>query len=805
MNKVMSSQYACFKVDLPKRLKEYSMHWGEPNGPPGDWRAGAPIGNGNFGAMIYGYPDNLSLALGKTDLWNLPPNAHSSFRGDQFAEVRDVFLNNDRHKFASLCDEPDPEKGHATTAGMLRFHFFDNSRFSKATLTNDISCGIATMKFYPQGFMTGLHTWGQVSIEMLVSHQYQVLALNAIPSDFYTGYQHNPGTRRNYPPEIPPLGEVFWELSRTKSLYTPAPDVEIINDIAVMRQKLQGGESYVIAFKNVNAENHLSTLHHRIGGTIDIEKTEPFTCYVTIVSSSESDDPVKTALERVNKAVNAGHQVIRKAHIKWWREYYQRGYILLSDREAERTYYTSLYICGSIISPEYQSPGLQGCWHKEHVPAWLGDYHTNVNLQAVYWGLFANNRVDMTLPLLDIIERIAVQAKEDTKNYFKMRGMRLPHAGSADGFELTNGDWAVSLGASIGGSGWIADLLWQIFAYTQNMELLRKRIYPLLKDIAIFYENYLIENPETGTYELYPSMFYEALSPRFESWGRNSLYELTTVKMGLSAACRAADTLEVDVADVTRWQSIMNKMQEFPKNKAAEWIAYPDRDLLNSRSHQFLLAPVFPGEMVSKWHGSEEDKHSAMVTAQKAFKYQTLTGKPWCGGQGLREIIRMGYSGEALKHYRYSQAGTSDNEFNNTENFLVHGWHICHMQADHAPGMSSVLSDMMLLQTGDILRILPDFPEDQSVAFFSLRAPGGFLITAEKRECLLDYVVIESLTGKAIKLATPWPGESWNVLESGKLYVKGCADIIEFVTKEDMVYIIERQGIPYKDIPSLKI
>ena len=123
---VMPEEHLRFKVDLGARLSRYDMVWGPPAGPPASWREGAPIGNGDFGALIYGYPDNLSFVLGKTDLWDR--SVRKSFlKGGSFEKIRRIYQTGDRKAFEELAGPraAPPRRQHATTAGMFRLHIRD--------------------------------------------------------------------------------------------------------------------------------------------------------------------------------------------------------------------------------------------------------------------------------------------------------------------------------------------------------------------------------------------------------------------------------------------------------------------------------------------------------------------------------------------------------------------------------------------------------------------------------------------------------------------------------------------------------
>lgn len=742
-----------FDGNIVHRLKKYAMAWGEPHGAPGDWRAGAPIGNGNFGAMQYGYPDNLSFALSKTDIWNRFPDTPSTFKGKSFEHLRDLFSRQDLTEFNRLCAEPEPEmKSHATTAGIFRIRLHDGDSCRAVTQLCSIADGVSYLRFLPAGIVQTARSWGITEVNSFVSREHQVLAIEVKPTANDPGYKYDSGIRRNYPPEAAPLGTINWELSRPESALLPRATVKKIDDTVILRQDFFCGDYYVVAIRFAGTPCEAFPCDSRITGTCRVEDTQAVHAFLTIVSSGECPDPEATAIARLDAAVAAGFDVILASHRNWWSNFWNKSFILINNSGVEKIYYTSLYMCASCIDHDRQSPGLQGVWIKENVPAWLGDFHTNVNLQAFYWGLFTANHLEMTEPYLKLLESMYNGAKRDTEQFFKMRGVRFPHAGSIDGTELTQGDWATSLGISVGGSGWLAILLWDIFRYGQNKQLLCERIYPLLKEIAIFYNDYLVWNGELQRYELFPSLFFEALCPRFSSWGRNSLYELTLVRKAFDCASAAATTLGVDAEQILVWQDKRDRLVEFPTDDNNEWIGFDGRDLRQFGSHQFALPPVFPGELVSLWHGPEEWRSSALSTMKSKWLSSSVTGKPWCGGQGLRELVRMG-EGEWVM--REAATPVPDENGGNINNFNYR-WSAGYLQPEHICGMSSVLGDMLLLQTGDVLRIMPCMPKNITAAFYNLRAPGAFLLSGEMREGEIAYVIIESLAGCELKMANPW-------------------------------------------------
>ncbi|MFZ4599563.1 MAG: glycosyl hydrolase family 95 catalytic domain-containing protein, partial [Terrimicrobiaceae bacterium] len=446
-HRTLTSSYNRFTADPLKRLQAYRMVWGAPGGPPSDWKAGAALGNGDIGALIYGHPADFGIALGKSDLWDRVPGTKSTFRGESFEQLRQIFAAKDQSAFNRLFSEPEVSpKSHATGGGTLRLHFFEQAGTHSPQLTCDLATATSELEFYPYGMDTDLHTWGKIKLQSLVSRSAQVVAMRLMATDICPGFAVDPTLRRNFPPEVAPVGSVTWELSRGESSFLPRAEPIVRDGVVLLKQSFKNGDSVVTALAAKNCETESHAAGSRATGVFRTVEGSAMEIFVTLVTSQDAADPLAEAEHRVRAAMETGYEKIHAEHTQWWSDFWKRSAIFLSDPTLERWFYVSLYYCASAIEPGRQSPGLQGVWVHEEVPAWFGDYHTNVNLQAVYWGVFGANRVELAEPFLRLIRQLYPQAKRDTESYFRMKGVRFPHAASIEGFELTEADWAASLG-----------------------------------------------------------------------------------------------------------------------------------------------------------------------------------------------------------------------------------------------------------------------------------------------------------------------------------------------------------------------
>jgi len=768
---VMPEDHLRFRVDLAKRIAHHDMVWPAADGLPGGWAHGAPLGNGDFGTVISGSPDNLTFVLGKTDIWDRSGPGRSDLATRTFAEFCKPYFDRDRKAFNALRRHRDYHAQHATTAGVFRLHLHDADEMYNAGMRVSLWDAVMELVFKParhrrQG---GLRPNGQTRIHAFVSRAYKVIAVRIRPSDF------SPGA-------------VWWELSRQPHPPHPLPVIESDERTTWLTQSFSTGDHYCVAVSRP-AWARAAKGQWATTGVMDAKGTGEVVLFLTLVSSNDAADPAAEAGRRIRRAERAGYGTILKAHRRWWARYWKRGYVCVQDRALERWWYKSLYLCGSTIEPGCWSPGLQGVWIKQNVPSWFGDYTTDVNLQSTYWGLMTANRLDFTEPYVRALRRMAVNARRETRDYFSMRGLRFPLQGSVDGFELCGGP-ASWLGVSIGQSAWLVQLLWQIYQYSGDREFLERIAYPLMKDTVLFYQDYMTWDERAQRYVIEPSQHFETWTGKgFEGWGRNAMYDVAMVRMAFQQALEAARLLATDEDLQETWAGILPGLPELPTDpKKGVWVNYQSAHVLGG-GHTFALAPAFPCELVSKWHGPRAWRRAAQATCDDpAVRRNSATGGAWCGGQGIRELIRLGRVREAHRAARWKDGQST--------NGLEYAWNSPAVQANHTPGMCSVLNDMLLLAPGGVLRVFPCFPRHVPAAFHSLRAPGAFLVSAEKRGRAVDYVLIKSLKGNTLRMANPWPRRALRVRDTRTraVLLRTKAATFELSTKRGQLVAVEPPG-----------
>jgi len=779
----MSTEGARYRIDLESLLTRSDMVWGDPDGPPADWRAGSPIGNGDFGAMVYGYPDSMGLVLGKSDVWDRRNDEQSYFPGKTFSEFREAVLDPEEKAYEKIQEDHtasyDPQGAHLTTCGRLRLHLDEVSRVISCTLRTHLKDGLASLSWGPN---RGPDPCRAASF---VSRQFDVLCISVdrIPED---GRQD----------------PVPWELSRPRLDDNPLPELTVADDACFLTQRFVVGGCYVIAIAALEGQCVAEESVGRLVGALTGDEAGKCSLILTIVSSWDNPDPLAEAKRRLKAAKAAGREEILQTHRNWWEDYWLRGLASVGDPGVEQWYYRSLYLCGSALEPGKQSPGLQGLWVGENYPPWRADFHGDVNIQALYWGLFTNNRLDMMEPYLSHYHRTADVARQDAAGYFQMRGLRFPIAGTIGGCE-----WA-STSASILKtepccSSWITQLFWQYYEWTLDEEFLREVAYPLLRDVALFFTDYLTWDDQGQRWTVVPAVHFEAdhnelRTPALRVMGSNSLYAHAMFYGAFKRAIAAADVLGVDEEHVATWRERLEGLYSPPVTEEGYWKAWENRPPTYS-GHNYMLPHVFPAELVSRHHGPAAWRQQAQATWKhlRESSDSCSTGEVGFGGQGICEVLRLGDRDWAFRGARFPQ----------DPRWWPHGttriWEAGIFQAETGAGVCRMLADMVLLCLDGVIYLFDGVPDDVPARFHSLRAAGAFLISAERRTDLPDYVLVRSLAGRTLRLANPWPGRSVSVLSSAeaKQIETGPTEVIEMQTREQADYLITAAGTAMESIP----
>ena len=800
-NEVLADKWNRFKINLIDYIEANCFL--EYQDPQANWTNGCPLGNGDMGAMMYGPPEATMFMIGKTDLWDYTP-VESNFTNSDFPAFRKVLEEGDEVRFQQLRRGNGKKLQQLLPSGkpgaMLKIELFPSAVISKFKQRLSVANAEVVQTWQPVGdrrYNLRSGTDQKVCITSFIHAARNVLVVNITP-----------GT------DIPWHEPVYFSLFRYEDPDMSAPEINVEGNTAWFRQELPGNQYFIVMLGTDSEDFQIIESAGRILGK-GIPHNKSLNLYVTIVTSLDTNEPLVRAKENIIDAKKSGFNKLVETHRKWWHNFWHRGFVCTPWKKVEEKWYYALYLQASICRPGCMSPGLQGNWIKEHYPAWSADFHNNIDMQIVYWGQYTANRLELGEPMYRLMWEVLPQCKKDTKEFFKMQGARYPISMGPDGCETAP---FLLLHTWVGAGGWIAEHFWWHYKYSQDKEFLAKYAYPLLKEVALFYEDYLQEDKD-GTLYAYPTIYLEIMATTRYGAGKNSAWDLPVIIRTFQIVKEAAKELGVDSEDCKRWEDILKRIAPISANKEGVWMEFADKRGLWHQGDYGRFMAIFPMELVGEDSGPEYLREQAQKTIEEYYQFRKEKAHEvggFSGGIQATALARMGHSQRALEMAEFTCKCENISTSLNSSGFITYGASC--LQIDVPPGLSIFLNEMLLQSYDGIIRVFPAAPSsDEDVRFHSLRAQGGFLVSAERRKNLTMYVIIKSLSGNPVRMRNPFVGENdpgvwveiYKVDEDKEFteqiqmemqstpstiidHVFLPGEIIEFPTEKGQVYIISK-------------
>jgi alpha-L-fucosidase 2 len=508
--------------------------------PADEWTDALPVGNGRIGAMVFGGIENETIQFNEETLWSGQPHDYANVGSYRYLEDLRRLLYEGKQAEAhelgnrNFMSQPLGQLSYLPFGNIvLLFPAHGEAREYRRML--DLENAVTSVQYESDGVLFRREVIatvpGQALVIRLESSEKGALGFTAGLDSPHSRYEVSVdgdqvvlrGKANNYHHELGRDGK-------------PYPESRLTFE-ARLKVETRGGERIL----NGNSITVANATH----ATLTLVAATSFVDYTDI-----SADPGVRCDRYLADLEGKSWKTLKSEHRADYRELFDRVSLdlghseisvrptdqrLASFHEDEDPSLVSLlfqygrYLLISSSRPASQPANLQGIWNDRMAPPWDSKYTININTEMNYWPAEITNLSECAGPLFSMVEDLAVTGRNVAREHYNLEGWVTHHntdlwRGSAPINDANHGIWPT-------GGAWLSQHLWWHYQYTGDLEFLKDRAWPVLREASRFFAGYLTpypgnpqwlvsgpsNSPELGGLVMGPAMDHQIIRELFAS------------------------------------------------------------------------------------------------------------------------------------------------------------------------------------------------------------------------------------------------------------------------------------------------